>query len=81
MVIHKIHPRDSEVNKVLLTKSTDFINFDQNDLDSFKSRVINALGEGSKAVEMYLRFIMYDLNQIQMHKKLYNDLCIIKLHC
>ncbi|MCW2107675.1 UNVERIFIED_ORG: hypothetical protein M2402_004877 [Rahnella aquatilis] len=52
IVIHQIHQRDSEGNKVPPTKSTEYINFDQSALDSFKSRVIDALGEGSKAVEM-----------------------------
>ncbi|MCH8617763.1 nucleoid-associated protein [Undibacterium sp. TS12] len=52
IIIHQIYRRDQDGNKVAPTQSHEFTNFDVNAMDAFKTRVTDALGEGSKAVEM-----------------------------
>ncbi|MBU5601758.1 nucleoid-associated protein [Citrobacter sp. S55_ASV_140] len=52
IIIHQIHQRDEEGNKVEPTRGLSFITFDEDALQGFKSRVIDALGDGSKAVKM-----------------------------
>jgi nucleoid-associated protein YejK len=52
IVIHQIHQRDNDGNKVTPGKGTEFIKFDAEAMDTFKSRFINAIGSDSKAVLM-----------------------------
>lgn len=55
IIIHQVHQRDDEGNKVDPTRGSSFINFDADALQGFKSRVIDALGDGSKAVKMKIK--------------------------
>ncbi len=52
IIIHQVHQRDEEGLKVEPTRGSSFIKFDEEALQGFKSRVIDALGDGSKAVKM-----------------------------
>lgn len=52
IVIHQIHQRDNDGNKVTPSRGTEFIRFDTEAMDTFKSRFINAIGSDSKAVPM-----------------------------
>jgi hypothetical protein len=52
IVIHQIFQRDIDGNKIKPQKSSEFIKFDANAMQTFKSRFINAIGEDSKAVPM-----------------------------
>lgn len=52
IIIHQIYQRDPDGNKISPKQSFDFINFDADAMLTFKSRVIDALGAESKAVEM-----------------------------
>jgi len=52
IIIHQVYRRDSDGNKVTPTQSHEYTNFDHNAMEAFKTRVKDALGEGSKAVQM-----------------------------
>lgn len=52
IIIHQIYRRDENGNKVTPTQSHEYTIFDQSAMQEFKSRVKDALGDGSKAVEM-----------------------------
>ncbi len=52
IIIHQIHERDNDGNKVTPTQSHEYTLFDSNAMEAFKTRVRDALGDGSKAVEM-----------------------------
>lgn len=52
IIIHQIYQRDPDGNKIPPKQSSDFINFDADAMLTFKSRVIDALGADSKAVQM-----------------------------
>ncbi|USD36537.1 nucleoid-associated protein [Ferrimonas sp. SCSIO 43195] len=52
IIIHQIFRRDENGNKRTPEKSTDFILFDRSAMDTFKSRVLDAVGSQSKAVPM-----------------------------
>ena len=52
IVIHQVFQRDPDGNKVTPQKSSDFILFDEDAMITFKSRVMDALGAESKAVQM-----------------------------
>lgn len=52
IIIHQIHQKDKEGNSVPPTQSHEFTDFEEKALASFIKRVTDALGEGSKAVEM-----------------------------
>lgn len=52
IIIHQIYQRDPEGNKIPPFKSTEFTKFDRAAMEEFKSRVVEALGSGSKAVQM-----------------------------
>jgi nucleoid associated protein NdpA len=52
IIIHQIYRLDEDGNKVLPTRSTEYINFDTDALSNFKTRITEALGSGSKAVQM-----------------------------
>ena len=54
IAIHQIYQRDPEGNKVTPTKGTDLIKFAPAAMDTFKERVIRALGEESRAVPMQI---------------------------
>lgn len=55
IIIHQIHQRDEEGIKIEPTRGSSFIKFDDDALQGFKSRVIDALGDGSKAVKMQIK--------------------------
>lgn len=56
IVIHQIHQRNNEDgSKIEPTRGSSFINFDIEALQGFKSRIIDALGDGSKAVKMQIK--------------------------
>lgn len=52
IIIHQIHQKDKDGNSVPPTQSHEFTDFEEKALASFIKRVTDALGEGSKAVEM-----------------------------
>lgn len=52
IIIHQVYRRDPDGNKVVPTQSHEFTNFEQSAMQEFKSRVKDAIGEGSKAVQM-----------------------------
>lgn len=52
IIIHQVYRRDSDGNKVTPTQSHEYTNFEQSAMGEFKSRVKDAVGEGSKAVQM-----------------------------
>lgn len=52
IIIHQVYQRDQDGNKVTPEKSSEFINFDADAMFTFKSRVMDALGADSKAVQM-----------------------------
>lgn len=52
IIIHQIFRRDQDGNKVTPTQSHELVNFDPSAMEEFKTRVKDALGEGSKAVQM-----------------------------
>jgi hypothetical protein len=52
IIIHQVYRRDEEGKKVSPLQSHEYINFDQNAMAAFKSRIIDAIGEGSNAVQM-----------------------------
>lgn len=52
IIIHQIFRRDSEGTEVPPIQNHDFTRFDQNAMSEFKSRVVDALGNDSKAVPM-----------------------------
>lgn len=55
IIIHQIYQRDKDGNKVAPTQSHQFTRFDESAMEEFKSRVRDALGEGSKAVQMQVQ--------------------------
>ena len=52
IIIHQIFQRDEDGNKKEPKKSSEFIHFDQEAMETFKERVSSALGNDSKAVPM-----------------------------
>lgn len=52
IIIHQVYKRDEDGKKIPPTRSTEYINFDPAALSNFKSRVTEALGTASKAVQM-----------------------------
>ncbi|MFK5891804.1 MAG: nucleoid-associated protein [Pseudomonadota bacterium] len=52
IIIHQVYRRDQDGNKVTPIQSHEYTNFDKNAMEAFKTRVKDALGEGSKAVQM-----------------------------
>lgn len=52
IVIHQVHQRDPDGNKIDPSRSTEFIRFDNDAMETFKSRFIDAVGSDSKAVPM-----------------------------
>ncbi|MDC5367238.1 hypothetical protein NRA53_18285, partial [Acinetobacter baumannii] len=52
IIIHQIHQKDKEGNTVAPTQSHEFTDLEEKAMASFVKRVTDALGEGSKAVEM-----------------------------
>jgi hypothetical protein len=52
IIIHQVFRRDPDGNKVVPTQSHEFTNFEQGAMQEFKSRVKDAIGEGSRAVQM-----------------------------
>lgn len=52
IIIHQIHQKDKEGNPIPPTQSHEFTELEEKALASFTKRVTDALGEGSKAVEM-----------------------------
>lgn len=52
IIIHQVYCRDSDGNQVTPTQSHEYTNFEQSAMEEFKVRVKDALGDGSKAVQM-----------------------------
>ncbi len=52
IIIHQVFRRDPDGNKITPTQSHEFTNFEKGAMEEFKVRVKDALGEGSKAVQM-----------------------------
>lgn len=52
IIIHQVYRRDQDGNRSTPTQSHEFTNFEQSAMLAFKARVKDALGEGSKAVQM-----------------------------
>lgn len=52
IIIHEIHQRGESNLRVAPTLGDTLLNFDDAAMDSFKSRVTEAIGQGSKAVQM-----------------------------
>ncbi|MDO3383844.1 nucleoid-associated protein [Gilvimarinus algae] len=52
IIIHQVFQRGPEGEKIKPLQSHDFTRFDNTAMDAFKSRVRDALGDGSKAVQM-----------------------------
>lgn len=52
IIIHQIYQRDNDGNKVTPMQSHEYTNFDKGAMEAFKARVKDALGDGSKAVQM-----------------------------
>ena len=52
IIIHQIYQRTKDGGITPPTQSHEYTNFDNDAMDAFKTRVTDALGEGSKAVEM-----------------------------
>lgn len=52
IIIHQVYQRDEDGNKVTPLQSHEFTNFGSSAMEAFKTRVKDALGEGSKAVQM-----------------------------
>ena len=52
IMIHQIFQRDPDGNKIDPSRSTEFIKFDSDAMDTFKLRFVNAIGSDSKAVPM-----------------------------
>lgn len=52
IIIHQVHQRDTDGNKIKPSKSNDFIRFDHDAMVTFKSRFLSAIGEDSKSVPM-----------------------------
>jgi len=55
IIIHQIYERDDGGNKVNPKQSHEYTRFDSDAMEAFKSRVRDALGDGSKAVEMEIK--------------------------
>lgn len=54
IIIHQIYRRDNDGKKVSPTQSHQFTRFDESAMEEFRARVTDALGEGSKAVQMQI---------------------------
>lgn len=54
IIIHQVYQRDPEGHKKEPLQSHEFTRFDKSAMEEFKSRVHDALGENSKAVEMQI---------------------------
>ncbi len=52
IIIHQVYRRNQDGNKVPPTQSHEYTNFEQSAMEAFKTRVKDALGEGSKAIQM-----------------------------
>lgn len=52
IIIHQVYRRDKDGNKVSPLQSHEYTKFEQSAMNEFKSRVKDAVGEGSKAVQM-----------------------------
>lgn len=52
IIIHQVYQRDSEGQKIAPMQSHDFTRFSNNAMETFKQRVVEALGDSSRAVQM-----------------------------
>lgn len=52
IIIHQVFQHDSDGNRVPPLQGHEFIRFENSAMDTFVTRVTNALGQGSKAVQM-----------------------------
>lgn len=54
IIIHQVYQRDPDGNKIEPLQSHEYTRFDSSAMEEFKSRIRDALGEGSKAVQMQI---------------------------
>ncbi len=54
IIIHQIYRRSEDGNKVPPTQSHEYTHFESSAMEAFKTRVKDALGDGSKAVQMQI---------------------------
>ncbi|MFP8968430.1 nucleoid-associated protein [Pokkaliibacter sp. CJK22405] len=54
IIIHQIYPRDVNGEIVIPSRSSEYTNFDDAAMEAFKRRLLDALGEDSKAVPMQI---------------------------
>lgn len=54
IIIHQVFQRDSDGNKIQPTQGHEYVNFDLSASSAFRTRVNDALGEGSRAVQMQI---------------------------
>ncbi|WP_216594687.1 nucleoid-associated protein [Halomonas sp. PR-M31] len=54
IIIHQVYRRDQDGSKVEPLQSHEYTRFDSSAMEEFKSRIRDALGEGSKAVQMQI---------------------------
>lgn len=52
IILHQVFRRDADGNKVAPTQSHEYTRFDRDAMEAFMSRVRDALGDGSSAVQM-----------------------------
>lgn len=62
IIIHQVHQKDKDGNTVVPTASLEYTDFDDIAMGSFVQRVIDALGEGSRAVQMEI--LKQDVNDL-----------------
>ena len=55
IIIHQVYQMDDDGNKISPWQSHEYTNFDQSAMEAFKKRVVDALGDGSKAVQMEIK--------------------------
>ena len=54
IIIHQVYQRGEDGNRIPPTQSHEYTNFDNDAMEEFKTRVKDALGDGSKAVQMQI---------------------------
>lgn len=62
IIIHQVYRRDADGNEITPLQSHEYTNFEQSAMEAFKSRIKDALGDGSKAVQMEI--VSQDVNDL-----------------
>lgn len=52
LIIHQVFRRDDDGNRIQPSRSHEYTNFDLSAMEEFKKRITDALGDGSRAVQM-----------------------------